>query len=103
MGTGHGILHGLLIQMEGLIFMSAKYKSGDVVRLVCHNIFEAARSAVGFNNSMLDMLGEVHIIQRSVVRQQDGVLVYYMEGSRWVWREDWVEPAFGRVDVYENV
>jgi hypothetical protein len=52
---------------------------------------------------MLDMLGEVHIIQRSVVREQDGVLVYYMEGSRWVWREDWVEPAFGRVDVYENV
>lgn len=83
--------------------MSAKYKEGDVVRLVCHDIAEAAYSAVGFNDSMLDMLGEIHTIDRSVVRAQDGVLVYYLKDGRWVWREDWIEPAIGRVDVYENV
>lgn len=83
--------------------MSAKYKEGDVVMLVCHDITEAAYSAVGFNNSMYDMLGEIHTIDRSVVRAQDGVLVYYLKDGRWVWREDWIEPVNGRVDVYGNV
>lgn len=83
--------------------MSAKYKQGDMVRLVCHDITEAAYSDVGFNNSMYDMLGEIHTIDRSVVRVQDGVLVYYLKDGRWVWREDWLEPVKGRVDVYGNV
>lgn len=83
--------------------MSAKYKQGDMVRLVCHDITEAAYSDVGFNNSMYDMLGEIHTIDRSVVRAQDGVLVYYLKDGRWVWREDWLEPVKGRVDVYGNV
>lgn len=84
--------------------MSAKFKKGDVVMLVCRNIREAAFSPVGFNNHMERMLGEVHVIER--VRYMEytngsNVWVYYMENSRWMWREDWLVPAFGRVDMYE--
>lgn len=79
--------------------MSARFKKGDVVRLVCHDIREAENSRVGFNSYMQRMLGEVCVIKKA--RETFHGWVYYVEGSQWMWREDWLEHVKGRVDDYE--
>lgn len=79
--------------------MSARFKKGDVVRVVCHDIREARDSSVGFNRHMERMIGEVHVIDNA--RERWGGLIYFLEGERWMWREDWLEPAKGKVNDYE--
>jgi hypothetical protein len=83
----------------GARYMS-KYKKGDIVKLACNDIEEAIDSTVGFNDYMLSMLGSVRVIERIKYSDVHHAWIYYMKGSRWMWREDWLLPIEGRVDVY---
>jgi len=80
--------------------MITKYKNGDIVKLVCNDIEEATYSSVGFNDYMLDMLGSVQVVKKRRYSDVHHAWVYYLKGSRWMWREDWLVPALGRVDKY---